>query len=183
MLLDAGADVNVVDVSFGDRRTPLHKAASIGHAAIMNCFRSYGGDSTHLDANEETADQVYQRYQQEHNSCDIVNTEESNSYCMPCEQPVPKPSRTLTKSNPDTDMVNSCEGTPGKGGAEAVATNTLPPSSPPTSRTAVEGLPCYRCGKCCLSFTRIAGQYVCKPCSANKLGMYKLYINQRKDVS
>ena len=53
-LLKAGADVNSIDISFGDNRTALHKAASEGHNNIIKLLVESGADESVLDSQGKT---------------------------------------------------------------------------------------------------------------------------------
>lgn len=58
-LLDAGADPNIVDQSFRDGRTALHKAAAGGHRNVYELLLAYGADDSIVDASGRYARELF----------------------------------------------------------------------------------------------------------------------------
>ncbi|ETW08760.1 hypothetical protein H310_01278 [Aphanomyces invadans] len=58
LLIQHGASLNLVDTSFGDRRTALHKAASQGHRSVVDLLVKAGADTSLRDAAGYTYEDV-----------------------------------------------------------------------------------------------------------------------------
>lgn len=58
LLLDAGADPDIADVSFADGRTALHKAAAEGHADVCALLLAHGADPRLVDARGQRAHEL-----------------------------------------------------------------------------------------------------------------------------
>jgi hypothetical protein len=140
LLLDAGAEINVLDRSLPDHRTPLHKAASQGHEDVVRLLLERGADPDALDAG-------------------------GNSY-MSVMQDSPPHLPPLTSNNPLSDEpMNINEITPAVQ-EDAISTSVPDDATLIAPTPFIPRETCSRCREPSIAFAFVRKQLVCMKCVA-----------------
>lgn len=101
LLLAHGACINVKDISFGDLRTPLHKAVQSGNKQLIDFLVEQGADVNALDRDGLKPFELKSTDSLDNNSYDELNL---NVLCLP--------SRKISVSKTTTKVVNSAMSPP-----------------------------------------------------------------------
>lgn len=148
LLLEAGADPNLADTSFKDRRTALHKAASCGHEQVLELLIAYGGDPGVVDAGGLTPAQVLAQ----------SSEEPTAGVTAPLGQ-------TDSLASDATDKTGAVVGTASGTGA----TQSVGSGVPTVAGDMTAGTSCPVCGNRSLLFTRfLRGGLVCLDCYSKR---------------
>jgi hypothetical protein len=174
LLLKAGANVNAIDTSYKDMRTPLHKASSVGNEKVIEILLKYGADASIQDSSGKYP-------------ADLLKRKQSKNVTTPKED-TDAGSRELQESSAilDIDDTNNmlCEkmGKVGDKMTGGLADNVALDGEKDALIKAAEvgadkistvnnntdvnvGLQCSQCGLFSLSFSRLAsGQLMCTSC-------------------
>jgi len=141
LLLYNDANVNAIDMSFGDSRTPLHKAYSKKNTKIVDLLLRYGADESIRDrAGKLPKEAALDDRGGGEGTDDIDNT---------------------IKDNIATDDVMLCQ--------VIETTSSVVAAEVSTAGQAAYGVECSECFQLKLSVRKIDGAYVCKSCVCNRL--------------
>lgn len=151
LLLESGADPNLIDVSFMDKRTALHKAASNGHKKVMDLLIAYGADGSILDVKGLTAEVIYGLVVADRDEKETVMTTSLNAN--------DKPTESMDQSS-NNNRISADEKRIDASFSKPIATK---------ESTMSMGIICPSCGNTSLLFSRYCrGGLVCLNCYSKR---------------
>ena len=148
LLVQAGADVNAIDETFGDRRTPLHKAAGQRHLDVYQFLMDSGSDPTIEDSQGRTALQLLHDERDYYCGDEVSRGDQNIVY-------------HVNSNNDNNDNYVACQ-----------VIHSEKASDEDEAQEATQddfgfsGKTCTACGKVSYMFSRVRGKLICIDCKS-----------------
>ncbi len=175
MLIEAGANINSLDSSFKDLRTPLMKAASQGHVDIISLLLDKGANPHLKDSKGNTYLDILQQHEEEQEKlqtesivnvssivlCGLVGSGEVPRFGLSSHHSIPFTLRQ--RSKPETLKSKSI----GEVAGQELITESLSLPHVTEPEVIATGIECFKCKHRSLAVTKVLDHLYCIHCAYN----------------